>query len=68
MLFLPPCHNCSRFRGQDRCDAFPDGIPWAILFWKHDHRTSYPGDNGIRFSPIPPDRRGVGGAPRLENT
>jgi hypothetical protein len=31
------------------CEAFPAGIPEAILDNEHDHRKSYPGDNGVLF-------------------
>ena len=34
------------------CDAFPDGIPEPILYSRHDHREPYPGDHGIRFTPM----------------
>jgi hypothetical protein len=33
------------------CDAYPDGIPPAILSWEHDHRAPFPGDKGILFEP-----------------
>jgi len=58
----PVCLNCKFFHRdplQDRsgengltCDAYPDGIPDAILFGDSDHKTPYPGDHGITFEPI----------------
>jgi hypothetical protein len=48
---FPQCNECKHFAlsGKIRCTAFPDGIPNEILDNIHDHKTPYPGDNGIRF-------------------
>lgn len=35
--------------GKDHCDAFPKGIPVAILTMEHDHTTPFEGDHGIQF-------------------
>jgi hypothetical protein len=43
------CIICAHFRFSGGCDAFPDGIPEAILTSEHDHTEPYPGDNGVRF-------------------
>ena len=42
------CDACRHYIKTRRCKAF-DWIPDAILTGKHDHRTPYPGDNGILF-------------------
>jgi len=47
-----PCDLCKHARENDTCDAFPDGIPEAILTGDFDHTTPYPGDHGIQFEPI----------------
>ena len=33
------------------CDAFPEGIPSAVLFDEVDHRTPYTGDHGLQWTP-----------------
>ncbi|MGZ7113302.1 MAG: hypothetical protein ACXVH9_05245 [Halobacteriota archaeon] len=51
----PLCTLCKHFRAthfpQATCDAYPNGIPSALLPWEHDHRAPFPGDNGILFEP-----------------
>jgi hypothetical protein len=47
------CGDCKNFIRTPRrkCKAYPTdyGIPRTIWDGKHDHKTSYPGDNGILF-------------------
>lgn len=54
---LPPlCTTCSHFvmdKGNWHCGAFPEGIPEEILGGSVDHHKPYPGDQGIRYSPVP---------------
>jgi len=55
-LFMTPlCALCKHFRGVDfphaTCEAYPEGIPSAILNWEHDHRVPFPDDRGILFEP-----------------
>ncbi|AEE97494.1 hypothetical protein [Mahella australiensis] len=43
------CISCTHYKGDQKCDAFPDGIPEEI-FWKYaDHRHPFKDDNDIRF-------------------
>lgn len=51
---LSQCLFCSRWRGGGACEAYtgePYLVPVVILDNTADHRDSYPGDNGLRFSP-----------------
>jgi hypothetical protein len=42
-----------RFRYGFRCDAFPEGIPEAIVHSRHFHSRPLAGDHGILFEPEP---------------
>lgn len=51
---MPICLLCTHFRAQAAgltCDAFPDGIPAAILESRADHRRAFRKDGGVRFDP-----------------
>jgi hypothetical protein len=48
----PMCMACARYDRNARnlaCEAYPDGIPNAILQSWVDHREPQPGDGGLRF-------------------
>lgn len=53
------CLTCTRRNdagaasGATTCDAFQGGIPVEILTGLVDHRKPYPGDNGLRYAPMP---------------
>jgi len=48
------CDECKNVTGHMKCKAFPKRftIPLEIWTGKNDHKTPYPGDNGIMFEPI----------------
>jgi hypothetical protein len=44
------CRACARLRkGALACEAFPGGIPNAIVQYGGDHRVARKGDQGLRF-------------------
>lgn len=44
-----PCDTCTHYRGNGKCEAFPDQIPLEILSLEHDHKTPFLGDKGIMY-------------------
>ena len=54
---LSPCANCKhKSLGSATCDAFPAGIPEAIIWGKNGHTKPYQGDHGIRFERVDEDK------------
>jgi len=52
MIKAPICLTCVYFIDDPEhlvCEAFPNGIPEAILTGQVDHRRPYPGDNGLQY-------------------
>jgi hypothetical protein len=49
-LRVSPCLSCvHKHTTGATCTAFPAGIPDDILLRCHEHRTLYPGDQGITY-------------------
>ena len=52
-LRISPCLSCvHKHTTGATCTAFPAGIPDDILLSRHDHRTRYTGDHGIRYRAV----------------
>jgi hypothetical protein len=52
-VVISPCLTCRHKLPQGAvCLAFPTSIPEAILDAAHDHRTPFPGDHGLRYTPV----------------
>lgn len=50
----PQCMSCRHWHSLASvrtCDAFPDGIPAAIILNEVIHDSEYPGDHGIIYHP-----------------
>lgn len=45
------CRFCAHYRGEQRCQAFPSGIPPLLWLGENLHREPYPGDGGIQYQP-----------------
>lgn len=41
---------------EQKCRAFPDGIPKEIWSGQNKHNKPFPGDHGIQFERLEPDR------------
>lgn len=54
-VYSEVCTFCKNFNRESRgrtCKAFPEEIPQEIWLGKHDHKTPFPGDHGIRFEKV----------------
>lgn len=56
-VIVSPCVSCKhKHPHKATCDAFPKEIPMTILLAEHDHKTPYPGDNGILYEKADPPK------------
>jgi hypothetical protein len=53
-LRISPCISCAhKHTTGATCTAFPAGIPDDIPMRRHEHRTPYPGDQGVQYEATP---------------
>lgn len=43
------CAMCKHYIRDNKCEAYPDGIPADILTGQVSHKEPVDGDNGIQF-------------------
>jgi len=52
------CRFCAHYRGDRKCLAFPESIPYSLWNGENLHREAYEGDQGFRyqraFDELPP--------------
>ena len=46
------CAVCKHYRTFQMCEAFPGGIPAAIITGRVDHTKPVEGDRGIQWEPV----------------
>lgn len=54
-LTTPVCYGCTRYQGNHRCVAFPDGIPDVVWNGENDHANPIDGDGGKQYDPGRPE-------------
>lgn len=56
-MIISQCELCGRGFNEMKCNcsAFPEKIPYDILFNQVSHQKPFEGDNGITFLPLNED-------------